>query len=164
MNYEEDVKIDHSQLDIEWLEQTSLAMRYGEEFADAKRDVSDAIEKVKIIKAKLVRRANKKPDKCLGKGIKATAPVVEAYYRSHADHMAAKEDLIEKEHTLTIIEIAKNEISFTRKTALENLVKLYNSQYFAGPEMPRELDSEWEQHEKQKRANNKVKLNRKKKG
>lgn len=162
MNYEKDVKIDHTQLDVEWLEQAALAMRYGVYFADAKKDVAEAQEKVKIVRAKLVRRVNKKPEKYLGKGVKLTAPVVEAYYRTHTDHMEAKEDLIEKEHTLTIIEIAKSEISFTRKSALENMVKLYNSQYFAGPEMPRDLDNEWEQHEKQKRSNKKVKLNRKK--
>jgi len=162
MDYELDMQIDPNTLDIEWIEQTSLAMKYGKEFVEAKKVAAQAHENVKVTRARLIKRANKKPDKCLGEGIKPTDAKVEAYYRNHEDHKTAKQELIEAQYEMDLIEIAKNEISFTRKAALENLVKLYTSNYFAGPELPRDLNTEWEEHAKQKSANKKVKLTRKK--
>jgi hypothetical protein len=63
-----------------------------------------------------------------------------------------------------LVDIAKNEISFTRKAALENLVQLHGQQYFAGPKMPRDLKEEIRKHkEAQERSvevNSKVRLRR----
>jgi hypothetical protein len=50
-------------------------------------------------------------------------------------------------------EVAKNEFSFTRKAALENLVQLHGQNYFAGPKVPRNLSKERdEKEERQKRV------------
>jgi hypothetical protein len=38
-----------------------------------------------------------------------------------------------------------------RKSALENLVRLFGQSYFAGPKMPRDLH--WEKEEKEKSVN-----------
>lgn len=50
-----------------------------------------------------------------------------------------------------------------RKAALENLVKLHGQNYFAGPSIPRDLNKEWVDSEKQKMSNKKIVINQPKK-
>jgi len=147
MNYERDIRIDETALDVEWLEQASLAIRYGRYWVDCKRRLIEAEEKMKVIRAELVKRANSDPMKFCNKD-KPNAADIEAYYRNHPRHKAAKEEWITAQYEADMAEIAKNEISFTRKVALENLVKLHGQQYFAGPKIPRDLA--WERKESQK--------------
>lgn len=157
MDYEKDLKIDENALDIEWLEQASLAMRWAKNYAVCRRRLTEAEEKIKIVRAELIKKVNRNPDKYLGEGVKPTAPVVEAYYRLHSKHIEAKEEWVEAQFELNIAEAAKNEISFTRKAALENLVILHGQQYFAGPKMPRNLNDEVQKRkERQEKANKRV--------
>jgi hypothetical protein len=142
MDYEKDIIIDHNALDVEWLQQTELAMRYGKHWAECVTKVQQCEENLKLIRSELVKEANLHPNKCLGKDVKPTAPNVESYYRKHEDHIEAKEELIQAQYELNIAEIAKKEISITRKAALENLVKLHGMNYFAGPSIPRNLNNE----------------------
>ena len=48
----------------------------------------------------------------------------------------------------------------TKKTALENLVKLHGQSYFAGPAIPRNLNKEWEQKEQETQSNKKITIKR----
>jgi len=153
MNYEDDIQIDETALDVEWLEQASLAMKYGRHYAECRRTFTEAEEKVKVIRAELIKRANSDPVRFCKKE-KPNGADIEAYYRKHSKHIAAKEEWLAAMYELNMAEIAKNEISFTRKVALENLVKLYIAQYFAGPSMPRDLV--WEVKEKQKRLDGRI--------
>lgn len=164
MNYETDIRIDETALDVEWLEQASLAMKYGKIYAIAKRRLTEVDEKIKVIRAELIKRANEDPKRCCKKD-KPNAADIEAYYRNHERHKKAKEEWIEAQYELDMAEIAKNEISFTRKAALENMVKLYVANYFAGPNMPRDITAEREKAERQRRVDSGVanKLSRKKK-
>ncbi len=139
LNYKEDVKIDPTSLELEWLDQAELSVKYGKEWSVLRKKVALLDEQVKVIRSKLIREAWEFPDKCLGQGIKPADQKVEAYYRTHKKHRKLKQELIEAQEELDLVEVAKNEISFTRKSALENLVKLYISDYFAGPNVPRDL-------------------------
>ena len=142
MSFERDMVIDVTALDVEWTEQAQLAMRYGRLWVDAKERMEKAKENVKLVQAELNVKINKDPEKYLGEGVKATGANVEACVMNHKDYKAAREQFLDsvKEHDL--LEIAKNEISFTRKAALENLVVLHGQNYFAGPNMPRDLKKE----------------------
>ena len=40
MDYETDMQIDETALDVEWLDQAELAMKYGRIYAECKRDVA----------------------------------------------------------------------------------------------------------------------------
>ena len=141
MNYEDDIRIDETALDIEWLEQASLAMRYGQHYAECRRKLVEIEEKIKVIRAELIAEANEDPQRCCNKD-KPNAADIEAFYRNHKRHKRAKEQWVEAQYELDMAEIAKNEISFTRKATLENLVRLHGQQYFAGPQVPRDLASE----------------------
>lgn len=151
MNYENDIRIDETALDIEWLEQASLAMKYGKHYAICRKKLAEAEERVKVVRAMLIAEANEDPQECCNKD-KPNAADIEAYYRKHKKHKLAKEQWMEAQFELDMAEIAKNEISFTRKAALENLVRLHGQQYFAGPQIPRELSYEVQQKAKQKKA------------
>lgn len=135
------MRIDETALDIEWLEQASLAMKYGRYWADCKRAATHAEEKVKVIRADLIKKANSNPQKYCGKD-KPNAADIEAFYRKQPEHIAAKDAWVDAQYELDMAEVAKNEISFTRKAALENLVKLHGQLYFAGPKVPRDLFQE----------------------
>jgi hypothetical protein len=149
MDYQTDIRIDETALDVEWLEQSSLAMKYGKHWAICRKRLTEADEKVKVIRAELVAQANKNPIKCCNKD-KPNAADIEAFYRNSQRHKEAKEKWVQAQYELDIAEIAKNEISYTRKVALENLVRLHGQQYFAGPKVPRDIT--WERKEKQKKV------------
>jgi hypothetical protein len=144
MNYEEDIRIDEAALDIECIEQARLAMKYGRHWAECRQELQLAEENIKLVRSELIKEANEDPDRHLGSGIKPTAPVVEAYYRNHKRHKAAKTEWIQAQYEANVAEIAYKAITYDKKMALENLVKLHGQQYFAGPSVPRDLSEEME--------------------
>ena len=142
MNYEQDIVINESALDVEWINQASLAAKYGRNWAECKQELLLAEENIKLVRSELIKQVHEDPDKYLGADIKPTGPVVEAYYRNHKRHKAAKQEIADAQFEANVAEIAYKEISYTRKAALENLVKLHGQQYFAGPSVPRDLSEE----------------------
>lgn len=142
MNYEEDVKIDESALDIEWLNQGEIALKYSRHFVSCKMRFTRAEEHLKLIRSKLINKAYKYPEKFLGKNVKATAQTVEAFYRAHPDHIKAKERWLNAMEDMEYADVGRWEIVNTRKQSLENLVALHGQSYFAGPSIPRNLTDE----------------------
>lgn len=162
MNYEKDMYIDVTALDVEWTEQANLALRYGRLWSDAKDECDRADETVKLVRSELILMANEDPDKCFGAGVKPTDMKVEAFYRTHPKYIKAKDKWLDKLKAFNILDIAKNEICFTRKAALENLVTLHGQGYFAGPKVPRNIKNEVDAYRKgrtleREKANSKVK-------
>lgn len=163
LNYKEDVKINEAALDLEWLDQAELAVTYGKEWATIRKKVALLDEKIKVVRSELIRKAWENPEECL-KQPKGSIQTVEAYYRTHKKHKKLKQKLIDAQEELDLVEVAKNEISFTRKSALENMVKLYASDYFAGPNVPRDLSKLRNREEDRQSAIDKqVKVKRKNK-
>lgn len=160
MNYEKDLKIDVDSLDVEWADQADLAIKYCRYYANCVKDLEEAEEKIKIIRSELVKEANEDPDTCLGDDVKPTGPNVESYYRNHDRHKEAKQNIIDLQYEVNMAEGVKNEFSFTRKAALENLVILHGQQYFAGPKIPRDLSKEYNKKQVQKEADAKIKIRR----
>lgn len=138
LDYKKDVRINDAALDLEWLDQAELSVKYGKEWSVLKKKVAILDEKMKVIRSKLIRKAWADPQATLGQP-KGSIQTVEAYYRTHKKHMKIKQELFDAQEELDLVEVAKNEISFTRKSALENMVKLYAADYFAGPNVPRDL-------------------------
>jgi len=164
LDYQKDVRINESALDLEWLDQPELAIKYGKEYSIAKKKVAILDEKIKVLRSKLIRKAWENPDECLGAGIKPADQKVEAYYRTHKKHIKLKAEWIEAQYELDLTEVAKNEVCFTRKSSLEYMSKLYMSDYFAGPSVPRDLSKLRNRDEDRKDAVDKqVKTKRKNK-
>lgn len=154
LNFERDMAIDTTSLDVEWTLQAELAMKYGKLYAESKDKVLRAEEAIKLIRAELLVKAGNDPMGCCKKE-KPTVADFESYYRVHVDHISAKNKWMDAVEELGVLEIAKNEIAFTRKSALENLVVLHGQQYFAGPKMPRDLETEVSRYKEKKAAREK---------
>jgi len=163
-DYEKEMNIDPDFLDVEFLNHPTLAMKVGKLSAIANKEAKEAEERVKTLRSELVMQANTEPDKYLGKGVKPTAPVVEAYYRTDEDYVEAKTELIEAQYNADMLNHAVFAVQ-ARKTTLENLVRLIGLEYNSTPNEPRDLPEFAEEFEKKKKklVQNKVKsrLNRK---
>lgn len=156
MNYQKDIVIDQDALDVEWLNQPALALRYGKHWACCVEDLARAEEHLKIVQADLVDMVNQDPAAYLGEGIKPTIGNIDAYVIRHEDYKVAKDEVIKRQYEVNVANIAKMEIGNSRKSALENLVRLHGQNYFAGPSVPRDLSKEALKVAQSKRADNAV--------
>jgi hypothetical protein len=156
IDYDKDVQIDPDALDIEWLSQSALMMRYAKAAAEARRQVDLAKERLDIVKADLDRKIRSNPEefgivKPTESGVANTILLQPAY-------MAASKEFIDAKYEAEMTRGAVGAID-SRKNALENLVRLFGQLYFAGPKGPRDLSREW-QEEQQRRVDSKVIMTR----
>ena len=149
MNYEKDMQIDESALDIEWLDQAPLAMKYGRIHSELQKEVSEKEEEIKVYKAGLTKSVHEDPDGTVGKS-KPTIADIDAYIQLDKGHKRLQQDLIDLRYEHSMAGVARNEIAFTRKMALENLVILHGQNYFAGPRIPRNLSKEVQESRRDK--------------
>jgi len=139
MNYERDIHIDETSLDIEWLEQSALMFKYGTNEADMEREKDLAKERLDLVKADLDKSIRENPEKF---GIaKITEAAVSNTIISQDEHKTAYHEFLEIQHEYNIAKVAVRAVA-QRKDALENLVRLHGQQYFAGPKIPRDLSEE----------------------
>lgn len=146
--YENDLEIDPDKLDQEWLNQPYLFMKYAEKSAEAKKAMDEASEKVKVIRSLLIKE-------CKNNFKKATALEIESYYRQDNRHVKAKKAHIQAEFEYNVL----NNIVFAlhqRKTALENLVRLWADQYYSSPRTPENANSEMESEMRKKAVRDKI--------
>jgi hypothetical protein len=132
--YDTDLSIDLNYLHLECQKHPELAMKYSKLFAKAKRKASILEEKVKTLRSQLVKQANENPDMYLGKGVKATAPNVEAYYRDNTEYKEVKQNWIDAVYEMDLLEGAKFAFA-ARKSMLEEEVRLHGQQYYSTPEI-----------------------------
>jgi hypothetical protein len=151
MNYEVDIKIDETALDVEWLEQPTLLLKYTKNAAMRRKILDETKEALDIVKAGVDKKIRTNPDKY---GIdKITENAINNAILSNYDFQEANKLYIEAKYEVDIAQSAVNAI-YQRKEALENLVKLHGMQYFAGPTMPRDLSNERKyRQEKQSQIN-----------
>lgn len=158
MNYEKDIKIDETALDVEWLEQPRLMLKYTKHQALMEKEMLNAKEDVELCRAELDKKIRSNPQEF---GVeKITETVVNNLIISNADYKETYREYLEMKYEY---EVAKGAVHAfrDRKEALENLVRLHGQQYFAGPSVPRDLSKEWEQKQKQTESNQKIKIKRK---
>lgn len=149
MNYEQDIRIDETALDVEWLEQPALMFRYAQMCAEARQEFDKAKENLDLVRAELDRAIRANPDSYDIE--KITDKVVENTIPTQDEFKEASTALIEAKFQLDIAYGAVKAID-ARKDSLENLVKLHGQSYFAGPKMPRNLPYEVEEREKRKKT------------
>ena len=139
-DYENDLEIDLVRLDFEFATHAQTFMKYAKEAASANKRAKLADERVKTMRSQLIKEANENPE-VMGKGIKPTAPNVEAYYRDHSDYKEVKKASIEAEYYSDLM----TNVIFAfqaRKSALENEVRLRGQEYNGEPQEPRDIGPE----------------------
>jgi hypothetical protein len=157
MNYEADITIDSEALDVEWLRQPRLTYQYGKLQAEIELKLGKAKEDLDLIKADLDKQIRLNPDEF--EVVKITEVAVTNTIIAHPDYQNQNGIVLDLIYELNVIKAAKAGIE-TKKTALENLVKLNGQNYFAGPTVPRDLTKEWEQKENQRESNRMVRMKR----
>lgn len=156
LDYEQDIKIETSALDLEWLDQAALSLKYGRHLSNLKSNQRHLEELKKTTRSELILEVNRNAEHLIGKK-SPNAGDIEAYYRSNQKYKDVVEELNDAIAEAEYAEIAYQQISWTRKAALENLVKLHGMDYFAGPSVPRDLTKEWQDRQKIKRTDEGVK-------
>src|SRR5690606_16872898 len=94
LNYEEDIFIDESSLDVEWLNQPLLMQRYSREFAKAEKEVAKLKEKLSVTKATLDKDIRTNPSQ-YKISVKLTEEVVKNAIITDPEYQEQVEDLIE---------------------------------------------------------------------
>lgn len=152
INYEEDVVIDESMLDVEWLDQPRMMMKYTQYAAEARKRLDEAKEAMDVKYAELDRDIRDNPSDFELE--KITETIVQETIKRQEDYKEAVQEWIDAKYEWEMATAAVRAMD-QRKVALENLVRLHGMSYFAGPSAPRDLTEERENAEKerQKRAN-----------
>jgi len=138
-NFEEDNSIDLDNLHEEWQQHSQIRKKYADEISYLEKIVKKAEEKIKVTRSQLTKKAMENPKECCNTEKTPTAPLIEAYYRTHPDHEAAKNEWIEATYNLSMAWNALKAFD-DRKTALENEVILWTRNYFATPREERMVD------------------------
>lgn len=142
MDYEKDLRIDETALDIEWLNQSSLMMKYTRLQAKLQKEEEEEKERFELTCAELDKDIRENSDRYdLGEVPKITEAVVKGAMLKSEGYKEASTEYIEAKFENNIAKGAVRAVD-TRKTALENLVRLHGQQYFAGPKVPRDITEE----------------------
>ncbi len=138
-NYDLELEIDESALDIEWLEQPRLFLKYGQLYAEAKRDYDFQKDRLAVIQAGLDRQIRANPEMFgLGKVTEATVLGAIQLDESYQDQ---QEMVRTARYEMELLSKAVQAFD-QRKGALENLVRLHGQSYFSGPKVPRNIEKE----------------------
>lgn len=160
LNYERDVSIDETALDVEWLQQSHLMYKYVKYQADTKKAMDEAKEMLDFIRAKLEMDIRANPENY---GLsKVTESAIASSILLQPEYQESSKKYIEAKYENDVAVAAVRAID-QKKTALENLVKLLSVSYFAGPSTPRDLSLKWNEHIKrreQKEHDKNVKIKR----
>jgi len=146
MNYEQDLKIDDSSLDLELLEQTSLFMKYAKHYAETRRELDEEKQRLDIVKADLDKQIREHPEKF--KVEKVTEGAIQSAILTEGSYNIAYKKYLDAKFESDMAANAKDSMNM-RKEMLEGMIKLLAQQYFAGPSVPRDLSKERELKQKQ---------------
>lgn len=163
MSYEQDLEIDPQALDVEWLKQSNLFMKYSKLKANADRKADRSKQALDISKAVMDNKIRSNPKKySKNKVDKMTEKMIQTIVDTSDSVKKANEKFIDAKYKASIFFSAV--LAFNhRKTALENLVRLNSQEYFSAPKEPRNLKEKWEEEILERNAANKIKKAHKKK-
>ena len=154
LNYESDIRIDQDALDVEWLEQPRMVFVYSKNLAFRKRLLEKVTQEIALVKAEIDKEVRQSPE-LFNVNVKLTETVVNNTIIQQKKYVDIYNEYVEAKYEVNIAQAAVNAMEH-RKSALENLVRLFGQQYFAGPTIPRDLSKEWEQKQRQKNVDKKV--------
>lgn len=124
------VEIDPLALDREWVNQPRLYLQFASELADANRELDEAKSNLDIVKADLDQNIRSDPEQF---GLdKVTEASITSTLLTQPEYKEAMTLLIESRHKREILAAAVAALDH-RKKALEKLVDLHMSGYYASP-------------------------------
>lgn len=152
LDYEKDVSIDAEALDVEWINQPRIYMKWAKLASLAEDAMKKAKENIDFVDS-----TNDKEFRNMNTGVKFTEAMVKAYVETHKLHEEATNKFHDAVYKYNICNNAVRAMDH-KKTSLENLVRLWGGAYFAGPKEPRDLkkilnmQQQWQQKTEEKRS------------
>jgi len=136
LDYKVNLAIDPMALDMECMGQPGLMVDYAGHLAFARKQVDLAKEDVDVTKAELDKKIRTDPDsfgvaKITEEVVKNTILLQDKYREVYHHYLDVKEQT-------DLLELAVRALA-ARKDMLQEMVKLWLGQYFAGPKVPRDL-------------------------
>lgn len=128
-DYQKDVAIDPDNLDKEWRDHPALMLYYGEAKAQAQYELDIAKENLDY-RIALADRAVR--DEFDSEKKKPTEAAITNIITSRGEIYAARREVSEARRRLSLLTAAVEAFQH-RKSALENLVRLFGMQYYAEP-------------------------------
>jgi len=155
LDFDKDVNINPTELDVEWLRQAGLYKKYSDEAAyarDKKDRAKEALEVAQAILASDIRKNFTKyglekvtessvwetVNQFKGKPGDGWTEAACAFHDANEACMKAKLECDLIQGALSSVE--------QRKYALENMVRLLNQNYFSSPTTPRDIGDKWKEH------------------
>lgn len=125
-----DFSIDEMRLDREWNQQAARYFEVATELADARREYDELEAGLKVLKAEIDLDVRKNPDKY---GLdKTTEGIVSSVVTKDSRVTIAHDEVRDARHRVDILSGALEALQH-RKRALEKLVDLHLSGYYAAP-------------------------------
>jgi len=171
---ETDKQIDPDALDVDWVDQTNLYYKYSNALNDAinerndlKLQVERAKENFERVKAQLDLEVREDPDSfSIPKVTEATVSSAilldDRYHKAFEEYLDAKSSLNAAQDIVNRLYSCTSTME-EKKSALEQLVRLLNQQYFSTPNEPRDLSQEYHKKVKENKNNAKEKIKRRRK-
>jgi len=148
--YERDLFIDDSSLDLDCIDQPMLFMKYAKEAAETRRSLDLEKEKLDVAKAEVDKAIRMNP---YAYGIeKVTEGAISSAILTDAKYQRAYKHYLDLKYDYNMARNAVKAFN-QRKDMLEALIKLHGQQYFAGPRVPRDLTKERELKQKKVSGN-----------
>lgn len=151
LDYAEDIQIDQDNLDLEWMDQPGLIMKYAEALADAKDELDRLKREEQIIRSEIALDVRQDP-----KAYDITDKLTEAMVKEAVECSEEVDEIfkkiLKKSHEVAILGGAVKSID-VKKTALENLVRLHGQNYFSSPRTNQEGAEVLDESKKTRSAN-----------
>lgn len=128
-DFEKDLSINKFRLDEECLSHSSLYFRYAEAQQDAKSEVSKAEDNLNLV---LAEREIAIRNKFADNGMKATEGLISANVKCDEEVLEAQKKLRKAKEIFNKLTVAVQAMD-SRRSELDNLVKLYCAGYFSMP-------------------------------
>ena len=147
--FEEAIKIDKFNLDVEWELQPAKYIEWAEKCAKAISERDQCKQRMDVLKAKLDKQLRKSLEKELGK--KPTEGAISAAIDLEPEMQEIQEHFNLLTYNVNVLSAARTAFD-QRKKALEYLTQLYLSSYYSKP--ARNGESKFKMGEKRKEESN----------
>jgi len=138
--------IDEHRLDEEWIGQAKLYGHWASNAASARRKMDEAKSNLELVQAELDLEVRNNPEKF--DLSKVTENVVKSAILQDSRHVGAQKKVNDARYDHDVAQAAVSALEH-RKYALQNLVSLFLSSYYAEPKSPKGRKDEVEEMTKQ---------------
>jgi len=143
--YNDDLRTDFAELDINWRDHSTNYMKWAEKWVDAVAQRDRKKEGLDVLKAELDKKYRNELEKQNGK--KPTEAVVSANIIANKKYQVMQQDIIKANEKVNLLASTKTAFGH-RKKALEGLTELWLGGYFSNPNIPLEVKKQMKQDSK----------------